>query len=212
MTADSLLVMDGPFYFNHNLFDMMRIDYRIPLNSVEVWTLRDSTMVAHPFHIHNVHFYILDRNGAAPSAVESGPKDVVLVQPNETVRFIAKFEDFADTTVPYMFHCHILMHEDDGMMGQFVVTPSTTGIDDIKHIIGVHIYPNPARDEINIQMPVSSVQERSVVKVTDVLGRQTFCGTIQGHLIINTRQWQSGCYNILITNGYATIRKQFIID
>jgi FtsP/CotA-like multicopper oxidase with cupredoxin domain len=38
-----------------------------------------------------------------------------------TVRFITKFEDFADEDFPYMYHCHILPHEDGGMMGQFIV-------------------------------------------------------------------------------------------
>jgi len=37
------------------------------------------------------------------------------------VRVIARFEDYADPDIPYMFHCHVLKHEDDGMMGQFVV-------------------------------------------------------------------------------------------
>ena len=58
-TADSAMVMDGPFYFNDSTFNMMRIDYTIPLNSVEVWKLVNETMVAHPFHIHDVEFYLL---------------------------------------------------------------------------------------------------------------------------------------------------------
>ena len=41
--------------------------------------------------------------------------------PSETVRIIAHFSDFTDPDNPYMFHCHILEHEDAGMMGQFVV-------------------------------------------------------------------------------------------
>ena len=49
-TADSVMVMDGPFYFNDSSFNMMRIDYRIPLNSTEIWTLINRTMVAQPFH------------------------------------------------------------------------------------------------------------------------------------------------------------------
>jgi blue copper oxidase len=56
-TADSLMVMDGPFYFNGNSFDMMRIDYEIPLGSIEIWKLVNETMVAHPFHIHDVQVF-----------------------------------------------------------------------------------------------------------------------------------------------------------
>ena len=50
-----------------------------------------------------------------------GWKDVVLLRPFETVRIIKRFDDYADPVNPFMFHCHILEHEDVGMMGQFVV-------------------------------------------------------------------------------------------
>ena len=50
-----------------------------------------------------------------------GWRDVVLVRPFETVRIIKRFQDYDDGVNPYMFHCHILEHEDVGMMGQFVV-------------------------------------------------------------------------------------------
>lgn len=113
----------GNSSFNDNPYDMMRIDYVIPLNNIEIWQLHNQMADAHSFHIHDVQFYILDRDGNAPAPEESGKKDVVLVYPNETVRFITKFEDFADTTMPYMFHCHLLMHADMGMMGQFIVSP-----------------------------------------------------------------------------------------
>ncbi|MCK6650465.1 MAG: multicopper oxidase domain-containing protein, partial [Bacteroidia bacterium] len=57
-TADSMMVMDGPFYFNDSTFNMMRIDYEIPMNNIEIWKLVNETMVAHPFHIHDVQFYL----------------------------------------------------------------------------------------------------------------------------------------------------------
>ena len=50
-----------------------------------------------------------------------GKVEVVLVMPHKTVGIIARFSDFTDPVNPYMFHCHILEHEDAGMMGQFVV-------------------------------------------------------------------------------------------
>ena len=75
----------------------------------------------HPFHIHDVQFLILTRNGSAPPKNERGWKDVVLVNASETVRIIAQFSEYADPDIPYMYHCHILEHEDAGMMGQFVV-------------------------------------------------------------------------------------------
>ncbi len=145
MTAQSMTSMDGPFYFNQQLFDMERIDYYIPIDNTEIWELTNSTMVAHPFHIHDVQFYVLDRDGNLPPVHERGRKDVVLVLPQETVRFIAKFETFTDTVVPYPFHCHILMHEDDGMMGQFLVVPAGfVGIyENFVLTQSIKVFPNP---------------------------------------------------------------------
>ena len=77
--------------------------------------------MAHPFHVHNVQFRILDRNGKAPHPGETGLKDVVLVHSNERVRILMSFPEYSDAKTPYMYHCHILEHEDQGMMGQFVV-------------------------------------------------------------------------------------------
>jgi len=59
--------------------------------------------------------------GGPPPLQLSGLKDTVYVPPGETVRFVTTFEDYRDPATPYMFHCHILEHEDRGMMGQFVV-------------------------------------------------------------------------------------------
>jgi hypothetical protein len=69
-------------------------------------------------HIHLVDFKILDRNGKAPEPYERGPKDVVYVGENETVRVIMRFEH---QNGKYMMHCHNLVHEDHDMMTQFQV-------------------------------------------------------------------------------------------
>jgi FtsP/CotA-like multicopper oxidase with cupredoxin domain len=78
-------------------------------------------MMAHPFHIHDVQFQVLSVNGVEPSGVLKGMKDTVVVQPDQEVKIIMQFKDFSDSEIPYMFHCHILEHEDNGMMGQFFV-------------------------------------------------------------------------------------------
>ena len=118
--------LNGDFLINNRSFDLNHIDYTIPLNNVEIWSIRNNSGIAHPFHIHDVQFFLIDRNGTAVTGAEKGRKDVVLINPMETVRFVTKFEDFADSTVPYMFHCHMLTHEDGGMMGQFVVVGNST--------------------------------------------------------------------------------------
>ena len=161
MTAQNMMSMDGPFFFNDSLFDMERIDYYIPIDNTEIWELTNSTMVAHPFHIHDVQFYVLDRDGNLPPVYERGRKDVVFVLPQETVRFITKFETFTDTVVPYPYHCHILMHEDDGMMGQFNVIPKvSTGLKEFKWAKKLSIYPNPTTNsEFSIELLQNTIDE-----------------------------------------------------
>lgn len=209
-TADSAMVMDGPFYFNDSTFNMMRIDYRIPINSVEIWQLTNQTMVAHPFHIHDVQFYILDRNGLAPALEESGRKDVVLLAPGDTVRFITKFEDFADTLTPYMFHCHILMHEDDGMMGQFVVTPlSAVGINELyENNNSSNVYPNPASSSVNIEF-----KGINSVIIYNSLGA-IVCSDhkVTDHIHINTSGWSKGIYSVQINGNDQSFTKKLIIN
>ncbi|MEP6795818.1 MAG: multicopper oxidase domain-containing protein, partial [Saprospiraceae bacterium] len=163
----------GPnaFILNNHLFKINYIDYTIPLNHTEIWELTSSSMFAHPFHIHDVQFYILSRNGQTPPAYEQGWKDVVLVKTKETVRFIARFEDYADTLHPFMFHCHIALHEDEGMMGQFVVGESTTGISDpVNKSVDFSLYPNPVNDRLFVQLNDPENSEYYIT-IKNVLGR-----------------------------------------
>ena len=111
----------NPFGINGKRMDMAIIDARIQLGDTEVWEITNPNQQAHPFHVHGDSFQILLRDGAAPPVNELGWKDVVLVRPFENVLIIKRFHDYADPVIPFMFHCHILEHEDVGMMGQFVV-------------------------------------------------------------------------------------------
>ncbi len=162
---------NGPFVINGASFDLDVINYEIPLGNTEIWQLTNMSGIAHPFHIHDVQFYILDINGAAPPAYLQGRKDVVLVPPmGGTVRFITQFNDFADDEVPYMYHCHMLTHEDAGMMGQFVVNgPNATGT--VSEQSAFFAYPNPATDawkvvfEENIGQRSTFVLRNSVGKI-----------------------------------------------
>ena len=74
-------------------------------------------------HVHGDSFQVLSRNGSFENVPvnERGWKDSVIVKPGETVQIIKKFEDFADPDNAFMFHCHILDHEDGGMMLQWIV-------------------------------------------------------------------------------------------
>lgn len=106
---------------NGKAMDIARIDERVPLGATEIWEIRNATPLAHPFHIHDIQFRVVDRDGVPAGPHEHGLKDTVLVDPGERVRVITQFTDFADPSRPYMYHCHILEHEDAGMMGQFLV-------------------------------------------------------------------------------------------
>ena len=97
---------------------------RIPLDQTEVWTITNTSQLTHVFHVHDIEFEVLDRDGSAPPASERGWKDSVHVPPGGELRIAMQFTDFADPDDPYMFHCHVLRHEDAGMMGQFVVVPA----------------------------------------------------------------------------------------
>lgn len=111
----------NPFGINGKRMDMAVVDERIRVGDTEIWEVTNPNTQAHPFHVHGDSFQVLSRDGALPPAHEMGWKDVVLVRPFETVRIIKRFHDYADPVKPYMFHCHILEHEDVGMTGQFVV-------------------------------------------------------------------------------------------
>lgn len=212
ISAQNMMSMDGPFYFNGQLFDMNRIDYRIPLNNIEIWSLSNQSMVAHPFHLHGVQFFILDRDGITVQPFESGPKDVVMIAPNETVRFITKFEDYADSTMPYMFHCHILMHEDDGMMGQFVVLPNTTNISEGSQFSNFTHAPNPASGQLNLNF---SSTENVTISINDILGRKIYSEKIQNgqkDWILNLTNWLNGVYFINFDNQERHESKKLIIQ
>jgi blue copper oxidase len=201
--------MDGPFLFNDSTFDMTRIDQDVTLNDVEIWELRNMTMVAHPFHIHDVQFFILDDDGKLPSPEKSGRKDVVSVGPKDTVRFITVFKDFSGTT-PYMFHCHNLMHEDGGMMGQFTVT-SDLGINETHAISDVSVFPNPSNGILTIQNYGSAHLN---VRITNSMGQELIQVEELSNLnnSIDLSGFANGTYLVSITDGINKQTKKVIIQ
>lgn len=120
MGMGGMMMMGGArFGINGRAFDMDRIDFEVELGSVERWVVT-STMLPHPFHVHGVRFQVVSENGSTPRLENRGWKDTVYV-PGEA-EIIARFDQPAPRDKPFMFHCHILEHEDAGMMGQFTVT------------------------------------------------------------------------------------------
>lgn len=101
--------------------DLGRIDRAVRLGSREVWEVKNGTGVPHTFHPHGASFRVLEYDGRSPPAHLAGWKDNVLIGPNDDARLAVRFADYADRSLPFMFHCHLLQHEDRGMMGQFVI-------------------------------------------------------------------------------------------
>jgi bilirubin oxidase len=168
--------IQGPFVINMMPFDMMMINYYIPFENTEIWTLVNQSPISHPFHIHNVHFYVLDINGVPPPAHLAGRKDVIHVPSgNGTVRFITKFEDFHNDVFPYMYHCHMLTHEDDGFMGQFIVKSPEISTGELRKD-EVWVYPNPSSKFININGLLEA--ENTHFTLTDILGKKVLEGEI----------------------------------
>lgn len=106
---------------NGEEMDMNRIDEVVYIGDTEVWEVRSTQPIPHSFHIHDVQFRVLSIGGQPPPPELAGPKDTIYLNPNLTYRLLVRFEDYADPNMPYMYHCHMLLHEDEGMMGQFVV-------------------------------------------------------------------------------------------
>ena len=90
---------------------MQRVDEQTTLGATEIWQLENLVGMDHPFHLHGFQFQVLDRNGVPVD--QPRWEDTVNVPKHETVRFIVRFDDFVGK---WMFHCHILDHEENGMM------------------------------------------------------------------------------------------------
>ena len=109
------------FTVNGQVMDMNRIDFGVAANSVEIWEVRNVDSWVHNFHVHDVQFQVLSVGGQPPQGHMAGWKDTVQVYNGSPVRVAMRFGDLSDPNLPYMYHCHILYHEDQGLMGQFVV-------------------------------------------------------------------------------------------
>ena len=104
---------------NGAAMDMKVINERVQRGVWERWRIR-SDQGAHPFHVHGCSFLIEQMEGAAPPD-QQGWKDMVVLDDDDWSEIVVRFDHPATEQYPYMYHCHILEHEDRGMMGQFTV-------------------------------------------------------------------------------------------
>ena len=108
--------MGPPLGINGQTFEMQRIDFNPQLGTTEIWEVTPN-MMAHPFHVHGVTFRVLSIGGEAPAPHLAGGKDTILL--NAPGELLMTFTQRSTEEYPFMFHCHILEHEDGGMMGQY---------------------------------------------------------------------------------------------
>lgn len=106
---------------NGAAMDMQVINERVQRGVWERWRIR-SDQGAHPFHVHGCSFLVERMEGAAAPPEHQGWKDVVVLDDDDWSDIVVRFDHTATDQFPYMYHCHILEHEDRGMMGQFTVT------------------------------------------------------------------------------------------
>ena len=197
----------GPFNINGVHFDMNTINETVYLNTTEKWRVTNNTGIAHPFHIHDMHFYILNIDGGPVPNYEQGKKDVVLVMPMQYVEFITKFEDFADDSIPYMYHCHLLHHEDDGMMGSFKVIDTTaTSISELEKN-NFAVFPNPANDFLTI---TSAENKIFSVTIFNSFGEKIYSAQATTNLNVETVNFSSGLYFVQIIADKKSFTKRII--
>jgi len=110
-TATRVLVLSQGL-INGRIMDMNRVDVSARLGDTEIWEIENIVGMDHPFHLHGFQFQVLDRNGVPET--QRRWKDTVNVPKHESVRIIVRYDDYPGK---WMFHCHILDHEDHGMMG-----------------------------------------------------------------------------------------------
>jgi blue copper oxidase len=189
-----------PFTFDNTPFVLTTINKTVNLNDFEKWTVTNNNIFGHSFHLHDIEFKIVARNGVSTQVGthESGWKDTFYLPRNESVTFIGKFDDFADADVnhPYMYHCHFAGHEDGGMMGQFIVT-TTLGSNETAPSTEFSLYPNPANDTlfVNLKDAATTIY---YVTITTITGRVV--------MMLPQPEWQNGIDISSLASGVYTFQ------
>jgi FtsP/CotA-like multicopper oxidase with cupredoxin domain len=111
---------------NGRTFNPARADARPVLGTTETWEIVNRTGVAHMMHMHLTDWYLISRDGKPPPPWEDCLKETFLIHPHERILLAGRFVDHLGK---FVIHCHMLDHEDHGLMGQFqVIQPPPTGL------------------------------------------------------------------------------------
>ena len=109
----------GSFWsINGEMFDPKRVDHQVVQGTTERWRLRNTSDMTHYVHLHEEQWQTISRDGKRPPPWERGFEDTWRLDPGEYVDVAATFTDYPGL---FMVHCHMLDHEDHGMMAQFEV-------------------------------------------------------------------------------------------
>lgn len=201
----------GPFNINGDHFDMEVINETVYINDTEKWRIQNNTGIAHPFHIHDIQFTVDNINGGPVPLQLQGLKDVVMVMPMSYVEVIAEFKDFTDNDVPYMYHCHMLHHEDDGMMGSFIVIDTNATDIQSDNAINFLIYPNPAANTLFIQLDNNTTWVE--IKIVNILGEVLYNHQEKAtdHILIDISGLAPGTYTLKLETNIGNSSKKIII-
>lgn len=217
-TSRTFVLDNGPpMTINGVSMDMAVINEIIPLGNLEVWTINNSSGTSHPFHIHGEPFQVLARSDGPVPENEKGWKDVVLVPltwpPGNDgwVKIIKPFNDFADSTYVFMYHCHILEHEDAGMMGSYIVVDSSSSPLSLTKKTNTpyfSIFPNPATNIIRFSF-LDKISDDYIIEIKNHLGQVAKQSTKE--LSLDVSELSTGIYFISVQSNNFTITKKLII-
>lgn len=105
---------------NNTPYNMEKLNFDVQKGTQEIWEIKNGSKMMdmpHPFHVHGAQFRVIERNGKTPPLNEQGWKDTVNLNAGDTVKILITYTTDGIT----VYHCHILEHEEDGMMGQFQI-------------------------------------------------------------------------------------------
>jgi bilirubin oxidase len=173
----------GAFTFDNTAYVETTINKTLLVDTTQKWTVTNTQIFGHAFHIHDVQFKIISRSTGAVGAYESGWKDSFFVAISETVTFVCKFKDYADATHPFMYHCHFAQHEDGGTMGQFVVTGTPLENETVASSTKFKLYPNPTNDKLFVSLN-DAATAIYYITITTIEGRTV--------MMLPQPQWQNG--------------------
>ncbi len=182
-------------------FSMDRIDQQVPFRDLEEWQFISKASNTHPVHVHGTQFQVVSRSNGGGSAMppdpwEMGWKDVVRLNPADTINVLLQFSDYPGT---FLIHCHKLEHADMGMMSNFEVDPINAVKDAILYGENLTIYPNPASNQTSIAF--NTIKEQTTLLVVDERGDVVHEKILQSgssEYSLETVRFTPGNYQVLL--------------